>query len=129
MKRIVVMLLAALLLCGCAQKQPREVSCEELIAAYEAAGYAVEHLEFPALDYGYRCEVQIRSGEEQLRFEFYPSAEAAEAQAQQRQWNAVLWIYTLAMGQPTWLHTQTHGTIEIEYTDSALLKPFESLTK
>lgn len=133
MKRaIAALLLAAVLLgalAGCSQKQEREISCAQVIAAYEAAGYTVGHREYPEQDYGYVCEVTVESGGKSIRFQFYDTPRQAQSQADQRQWNVALWLYSAAMGQPTWLTTTTYRNIEIEYDSSELYKPFQSLLR
>ena len=129
-KWICLLLLAATVLTafsGCS-KQEKEVSCAEVIAAYEGAGYTVFHRDYPEKEYGYACCIEIE-GEDggHISFYFFETDREAEAYAEERQWNVVLWLYSAAMFQPTWLTTKTYGNIEIEYDDKALYKPFQQL--
>ncbi len=131
MKRLLPLLLAALLvlsMAGC-QKTPKTLSCQQVIDAYEAAGYTVSHREYPEQEYGYACHVVIEDGEDRISFEFYDSVQEAEAAAQERQWNVLLYGFSIIFGEPTWLRTETYGSIEIEYTEPALYRIFQQLTR
>ena len=133
MKRIVCFFLfTALLLAvftGCADKS-RPVTCDEVIAAYEQAGYEVWHRDYPDREYGYLCEVAIEEEDgDSIRFHFYETSEEAEAEAEQRQWNGLLWMFSVIYGEPTWLETESYRNIEIEYDDDALYKPFKKLIR
>lgn len=134
MKRIFsVLLMVAMVLSlfsGCAGRQDKEVTCQDVIAAYEEAGYSVWHKDYPEKEYGYTCCIEIE-GEDgsHISFHFFDTEKEAQDYAKERKWNVVLWLYTAAMFQPTWLTTKTYGNIEIEYDDGALYKPFQSLLK
>ena len=133
MKRILCLfLLAALLLScisGCSGKT-RPVTCDEVIAAYEEAGYSVYHRDYPEKEYGYLCEVTIEEEDgDSIRFHFYETDDEAEAYAEERQWNWALWMFSVIYSDPTWLETETHYNIEIEYDDDALIEPFRKLVK
>ena len=58
---------------ACGAKQDKDVTCEEVISAYEDSGYDVTHLEYPDKDYGYLCNVIVRSedGESSISFNFF----------------------------------------------------------
>lgn len=134
MKRILsLILLTALVLslfAGCSGGIGRRVTCAEVIAAYEEAGYEVSHRDYPEREYGYLCEVTIEEEDgDSIRFHFYETDEEAEAYAEERQWNALLWGFSVIYGDPTWLETKTHYNIEIEYDDDALIEPFRKLVK
>lgn len=134
MKRIFCLfLLASLVLSvfsGCSGGIGRRVTCDEVIAAYEEAGYDVSHRDYPEKDYGYLCEVTIEEEDgDSIRFHFFETEEEAEAEAEQRQWNALLWGFSVIYGDPTWLETKTHYNIEIEYDDDALIEPFRKLVQ
>ena len=114
---------------GC-QEEARPVSCEEVIAAYEAAGYDVSHRDYPEKEYGYLCEVTIEEEDgDSIRFHFHETNEEAEAEAEERRWNSVLWLFSVIYGDPTWLKTECYQNIEIEYDDDSLYEPFKELIK
>lgn len=134
MKRMLCMLLFAAmvlsLFAGCTSKQDKEVTCQEVIAAYQEAGYTVYHRDYPEKEYGYLCCIEIESEDgDHISFNFFDTDKEAEAYAEERQWNWALWLYTAAMFQPTWLTTETYGSIEIEYDDDDLYKPFKELVR
>lgn len=114
---------------ACSTKPEKEVSCEDVISAYEEAGYVVEHIECSGKDYGYSCVVNItvEDYDSTASFKFYETDEEAQVEADKRQWNVILWLYTSALFQPKWLHTKSYRNIEIEYDDSDLYKPFRDL--
>ena len=131
MKRcLVFLMLSALLLslCGC-NKSEKTLSCEDVVAAYEKAGYQVFHSEWENLDFS--CSVQATDPKtgEYISFHFFENAEEAEAYADSRQYNVVIWLFSVIYGDPSWLTTKTYQNIEIEYDHSYLYKPFKDLIR
>ena len=131
MKRMLCLLLlvamVSTMFSGC-RKEERVVTCDEVIAAYEEAGYEVWHRDYPEKEYGYLCEVTIEEEDgDSIRFHFYETSEEAEAEAEQRQWNGFLWMFSVIYGEPTWLETECYRNIEIEYDDDTLTEPFRKL--
>lgn len=131
-KGIALLLAAAILLCctGC-KAEIKNISCDDVIAAYESAGYEIFHKDTGAEDYEWECYIQATHPDSgsYIMFYIFDSPDAAESYADTRQWNVVLWLYSLASGHPTWLTTETYGNIEIEYDDGELYKPFQTLLK
>ncbi len=125
---ILLALAVALSLFGCAEKEIKNLPPDQVEAAYQAKGYQVVRCDYPDQDYGYFCHLRIQSGEEEIHFKFYNTVQEAQAEEEERTWHPVLYLFTAALGQPTWLHTTTYGSIEIEYTDKALYKIFQELT-
>ncbi len=131
MKKALMILLAltmALSLFGCGEKEIKNLSPDQVAAVYQAKGYQVERCDYPDKDYGYCYYLRIRSGKEEIHFKFYDTVQEAQAEEEERTWHPVLYLFTAVLGQPTWLHTTTYGSIEIEYTDKALYKIFRELT-
>ncbi len=132
MKRLIALLLALSLffcLAACAPKQVTPPTCEELIAAYKEAGYHVFHVE--DCDAPRNCYVKIWQDDEYdyIYFEFFETAKDAEDHAAERQYNVVIYLFSVIFGDPHWLYTETCGNIEYEYSNKDLLKPFEDLIK
>ena len=127
-----VILLAAMVLtmfAGC-QKEEKAVTCDDVVKAYEEAGYNVSHRDYPEKEYGYVCEVTIEEEDgDSIRFHFYETEEEAKAEAEERQWNGLLRLFSAIYGDPTWLETECYQNIEIEYDDDDLYEPFKDLTK
>lgn len=124
---LLTILLLFPLLVGCSQKSVKQISCSELVAVYEAADYEVFHNHTQNGEREWICHVGAEDDdcEEYVHFYIFENEEAAEAYAGKRKWNVVLWLYTLAMFEPTWLITDTYGNIEFEYdSGSDLIEPF-----
>ena len=133
MKRFLALLLCAMLLLSCTAcsvDQQKEITCQDVINAYENAGYQTWHLEEDDSDCGEVCYVKVfdNDSDEYIYFEFFDSEESAKAYADQRQWNVALWLFSLIYSDPQWLITKTYGNIEYEYrAGTDLIKPFNDL--
>ncbi len=128
-KRIMCILLCLSIVCafsGCSGEQ-REVSCEEVTAAYEAAGYEVFH-KHPAEGYAYSCYIEVENeADERIFFHFFDTEQEAQSYANERQYNALIWVFSVIYGDPTWVHTTSYKNIEIEYADKSLYEIFDKL--
>ncbi len=127
---IVILLCIGILLSatGCSGEQ-REVTCEDVVAAYEEAGYDPSHHHSPQIG-NMVCYVLVENDDdEQIYIHFFETAEEAEAEESQRQYNVFIWLFSVIFGDPTWVHTTTYRNIQIEYTDKALYEPFAKLIK
>lgn len=132
MKKIlatILLLAMALSLCAaCQEQQNREITCAEVISAYEEAGYQVFHWDYPEKEYGYICSVRIEEEDgDSIEFHFHETDGEAEVEAEERQWNMLLWLFSAIYGEATWLNTETYRNIEIEYDDKNLYEPFKEL--
>ena len=134
MRRTASILLAVSLmtsfLCGCQKTAPAQVSCADVIDAYESAGYDVFHKETSGTDDVYTCYMTVHNAQtdDDIYFYFFSTAEEAEVYAKERRWNVVLWFYSLVLTEPTWLTTKTYGNIEYEYDNKEMAQPFLALT-
>lgn len=132
MKRCFACILCAALLLSCfgCSKQTKEITCADVIAAYEKAGYEVFHKDESYEENGV-CYVRADDpkSDDYIYFEFFEDAESAEAYAESRQWNVVLWLFSVIYSDPTWLTTKTYGNIEYEYDNDELIRPFNELIK
>lgn len=117
-------------LTGCRSDGTQEITCADIVTAYEEAGYDVLHGDTTTEDREYECYVKAEDKEsgEYIFFHFFDSEEAAETYAKDHQWNAAIWLYSAACGKPTWLTVKTYGNVEYEYADSSLIQPFRALT-
>ncbi len=132
MKRLFAVLLVVSMLtlgaCGSARKTTPP-TCQVLIAAYEEAGYHVFHCETG--DYDWDCYVQIWKDDEYdaVYFHFFSTEEEAKAYDDEREYNILIYLFSVIYGDPQWLYTETCGNIEYEYTNEDLLEPFEKLIR
>ncbi len=137
MKRIisVLVIISAILISvsSCSGKKVNAPTCEELIAAYEDAGYNVFHSDNEYKDDGndYNCYVKIWLEDEYdyVFYYFFDTSEAAEKMDSEREYNVLVYMFSVIYGDPSWLHTETYGSIEYEYENKDLLKPFNELVK
>lgn len=122
-----ILALLVLLAClnGCQHDTQRNVTCDEVIEAYEKAGYEVFHEDTQSE--AYACHVKAWDGEQEIYFHFFDTAEAAEQYAQSNKWNVILWLYSVAIAQPYWPNVKAYGNVEYEYADKGILEPFREL--
>ena len=117
-------------LSGC-RAEVKEISCDDIIEAYEKAGYEVFHHDSTDEEDQWNCYItaRVKDGEDYIFFHFFDSEGEAEAYANAQEWNLILWFYSLVSSQPTWINTKTYGNIEYEYGENALVEPFQELIK
>ncbi len=133
MKRIAPFLLIPLLLtAGFSACKPKVIvapTCADVIAAYETAGYLVFHQE--DVSEPMKCYVKVwLDGNEYTdyaEFRFFATAEEAEAYDEERNFNILIYLFTVIFGDPSWLYTETCGNIAYEYDNRDTIKPFQDL--
>ena len=135
MKKIVVVVLflsLALSLAACGDPTPKDISCEEIIAAYEEAGYYVVHGEHKdEADNSHLCYIRASLTEtpnsDYIYFTTCFTEEQAEEARKTDKYNLIIWLYATVSGESRWLKTGTCGKIEYSYYNSKLVKPFQDL--
>ncbi len=125
---LAVMLLVCSLFSGCQSKPEVAPTCDELIAAYKAAGYHTFHVEEDG-EMDWNCYVKVWDEDEYdyVYFHFFDSPEAAQAYDAEREYNVLIYLFSVIYGDPSWLYTETYGNIEYEYCSKKLMEPFEEL--
>lgn len=133
-KRLGAFALFACLVCftGCGKNQSvqadKTITCGEVIAAYENAGYEVFHHETTeGLDYVCSVKATDLNSGKYIYFHFFETPEQATAYADEREYNVLLWFFSVLYGEPSWLTTRAYNNIEIEYDQGALYEPFGAL--
>ncbi len=132
-RKLMAVTLILLLFCGtfagCSQKSGRAVSCDEVIKAYEDAGYEVLHNSAEDGDYDWQCYVRATDAEtgDYIFLYFFETPEQAESYGDTRQYHVLLWVFSVIYGDPSWLTTKVYQNIEIEYDRAELYKPFQKL--
>ena len=135
MKKIISIFLL-LLLCfsfaACNELELKEISCEEIIAAYENAGYCVTHGEHKdEADGSQLCYIKASLTEDPDSDYIYFITCFTEEQAEQAReidkYNLAKWFFATVVGESRWLKTGTYGKIEYSYYNSKLIKPFNEL--
>ena len=133
---ILLLLTLSFSLFACGSHTPKEITCEEIIAAYEDAGYSVlyhgHENDESYHDLGMYCCFEIRDPDNEDNYMYvnrYFSKEDAKAECDDRQFNPVLWLFFGIFGEWRWLHVRCYGDIVYETFDYKMLKPLERLFK
>lgn len=137
MKKILSVILLfslAVSLAACGKSEPKEISCEDIIKAYEDAGYYVTHGEHQDESEGSQlCYIKASLTEDPdgdyIYFITCFTEEQAEEARKTDKYNPVVWFYAAVSGEARWLKTGTHGNIEYSYYNSDLIKPFRELVQ
>ena len=137
MKKLISILLLLSLpfsLSACVNSEPKEISCDEIIAAYKAAGYSVLYHghedDENYHDLGMYCCFEVRDPNNEDNYMYvhrYFKAEDAKAACDERQFNPVLWLFFGLFGEWRWLHVRCYGDIEYETFDYKMMRPLEKL--
>ena len=139
MKKIIsIMLLIsfALSFSACDKSESKEISCEEIIAAYEDAGYSVlyhgHENDENYHELGMYCCFEIRDPDNEDNYMYvnrYFTEEDAKTAADERQFNPILWLFFGIFGEWRWLHVGCYGDIEYETFNKKMIKPLENLMR
>jgi len=128
---LLLSLVLPLAACG-GKPVPREISCEDIVKAYEEAGYDVVHGAHREEAEGtHRCYIKASvSGEPEGDYVYFTTwfteEQAAEA-AEKERYNPVIWFYAAISGEGRWLRSDSYGTIAYSYYNARLIEPFEEL--
>ena len=137
MKKVVAFCLAAitvvLCLSGCGNSEFREISCDDIIAAYEEAGYTVSyhlHRDTDA-ETDVICNIQIVDPDNPERNYLYIDRYADEATAQtaaeEGKYNIALWLIASLYGELRWLKSEQYGEIHYHSFSREMINLFEEL--
>ena len=132
---IILLLSFALSFTACGNStEPKEISCEDIIKAYEDAGYFVVHGEHKAeAESSQLCYIKASltedSDSDYIYFITCFTDEQAEEAAETDKYNLAVWLYAAVSGESRWLKTGTYGKIEYSYYNSKFIKPFNELIK
>ena len=136
----VISILLLLSLCfsfvGCKGSEPKEISCEEIIAAYKEAGYTVlyhgHENDESYHDLGMYCCFEIRDPNDEDNYMYvdrYFNEEDAKAADKENRFNPVLWLFCGVFGEWRWLHTGRYGDLTYSTFDRKMIKPLNELLK
>ena len=130
----VLILLLTLSLSSCESAAVKELSCEQIIKAYEDAGYYVSHGKHnDSEDEHFRCYIKASVSKEPegdyIYFITCFTEEQAREIAETDKYHIVKWLFAAPMGESRWLKSGTYGKIEYSYYNSELIKPFNALIK
>ena len=141
-KALIVLLTCSLLLplllplTSCGGKSATEISCEEIIAAYEDAGYSVFHNHDDPFYYDLNeaCYIKVTDPDDPennyMYITRYFTEEDAEAACEEREFHPLLWLFFGYVGSEwRWLHVRQYGDVVVETFEWDMLKPMKELMK
>lgn len=140
MRRIISVLLLlsltlSLLACS-APKDVRDVCCEDIIAAYEDAGYVLGHHlhEDPVyLADGICCSLMFKDPEDPdknyIYIDRHTTANGASLATEEGEYNLVLWFFSLLHGEGRWLLSEQFGALHCSTFDRKMLKPLQGIVE
>ena len=129
MKRVfLVMLLILLLLSGCAATRT-DITQEEVVAVYEAAGYEVWTDTYDVkLDYGQIAYVQANHPDgDYIYFSIFGTEEEAQAYKKQFYHPMMMGLFSVIFGDPSWSRWEVYGCIVAEYDRTEFFDVFKNL--
>lgn len=137
MKKIFVFLLVSFvfLFSACTKPEFKELTCEEIIKAYEDAGYIIEyHLHKEDMtDSDVVCSICIKdsknSEDNVLYIDRYKDEETTTSYAKDMKYNVVMWFVSSIYGESRWLKSEQYGVIHYHTYDGKMTKPLEELMK
>ena len=139
MKKFVAILLSLMLvfnITACAKKEVKQVTCEQIIQAYEDAGYVLyyhNHNDPVYYDLNEFCNIEIRdpndSEHNHIYITRYFTAEDAKAANEEYRYNAILWLFFGIFGEWRWMRKGVYGDIYYTTFDKEMVKPLKDLMK
>lgn len=131
---IILLLAFSLSLAACNESEPKEISCDEIIAAYKEAGYSVlyhgHENDTVYNDLGIYCSFEIRDPDNEDNYMYvdrYFTEEEAQAANEEQQFNPILWLFFGVFGEWRWLHTGYYGDLTYSTFDREMIKPLKEL--
>ena len=133
MKRFLSFVLIAVLLlclCGCSVVRT-DITMDEIVSAYEAAGYQVssgyydEKTEWGVIGY---IRADHPNGD-YIYFSIFDNEENARGYKDKLYHPGVMGMFSFIFGDAKWMRWEVYGKIVVEYTNSETYKPFEMLLK
>ncbi len=133
---IILLLSFAFSFTACAKSEPKEISCEEIIAAYKDAGYVLcyhNHDDPIYYEDNEACHMEIEDPEDPERNYIYITRyfteEDAKAADKEQRFNPILGLFFGVFGEWRWLHTGCYGDIVYSTFEYKMLKPLKELIK
>ena len=140
MKRIVCILLVLVSLfsfVSCGEMGTENITCDQIIAAYEEAGYTnIYHrhaTEDQDVNDGAECYIIVyenyNPSSDLAEINIFATTEQAKEKAEQSKYNLALWILGVMYGQPRWLVSNHYGRIQYSSYNRDLLEPLMELMR
>ena len=137
MKRVIsVLLLLSLTFSffACTPHRRDEVSCENIMAAYEEAGYLLGHHlhEDPVyLEEGICCSLMFEDPDDPeknyIYIERHTTTNGAYLATEEDEYNPILWFVSVLHGEGRWLRSKQFGKLHCTTFEKKMLKPLQSI--
>lgn len=132
MKRIfAIVIILSLLLVGCSRRSYPNISREEIVSAYEAAGYNVwsDTYDEP-LEYGQIAHVQANHPDgDYIYFTIFENEADAKAYKRELYHPVMMGLFSIIFGDPSWQRWEVYGCIVVEYDNPDFMDPFKELIR
>ena len=114
--------------CGCTQ-HAADITAEDIVVAYEAAGYRVSSkLYDETLEHGQIGYVQADHPDgDYIYFAIFENEEAAKAYKKEFYHPTMLGLFSAIFGDPSWQRWEVYGNIVVQYDKPKFMKPFKDL--
>ena len=113
--------------------EPKKISCEDIIKAYEDAGCFVSYHSHSEDLEEYYCYIIIYENEDStsdlMEITFYNTVEGAKEAAENRRYNIAIWMFSAMYGEFRWLRTGCYGDMTYSTFNHKMLKPLRELMK
>ena len=132
MKRVMIALLALIwLLSGCTAQTPRDVTPEEIVKAYQDAGYVVwSDMYDETLDEGEIGYIQANHPDgEYIYFAIFATEKEAQAYKEEYYHPLAMGLFSAIYGEPSLVRWEVHGNIVAEYDQPEFYEVLENLLK
>lgn len=138
-KMISVLLLLSLVISFSACTAPRSaegISCEDVIAAYEDAGYVLGHHlhEDPVyLEDGICCSLMFEDPEDPdknyIYIDRYPTGRDARKATAENKYNPILWFVSVLYGEGRWLRSEQFGNLHCTTFEKKMIEPLQHIVE
>ena len=132
MKRVMIAILVlTLLFSGCAAQTPRDVTPEEIVKAYQDAGYVVwSDMYDETLDEGEIGYIQANHPDgDYIYFTIFATEKEAQAYKEEYYHPLAMGLFSAIYGEPSLVRWEVHGNIVAEYDQPEFYEVFENLLK
>lgn len=119
-----------LFISGCSVTRT-DITQEEIVAAYEEAGYEVWSRAYDEkLDHGEIAYVQADHPDgDYIYFSIFENEKDAKAYKEEYYHPVMMGLFSVIFGEPSWQRWEVYGCILVQYDDSDFFDPFRELLK
>lgn len=132
MKRFLCFIFALfLLISGCSSRERTDITREEIVAAYEAAGYSVwSEVYDEKLDEGEVASIQANHSDgNYIYFSIFETEDEAKAYKEEYYHPFTMWLFSVIYGKSLWPRWEVYGCVVVQYDDPDLFDPFRELLR